>query len=95
MKIADSVSLRLIMTSYEISNTATPLAPPLKEISIFKITRNEPNDPEVPEIIICTMMMYGETLTAATRHNTSCSEDKYVLKSQVRRLPSMIIKERL
>ena len=43
----------------------------------FKLTQNKPNGPKGPENITCTMMMYGGGggVTAATGHNTSCSED--------------------
>ena len=40
-------------------------------------------DTKGPENIISTMMMYGRRCTATTRHNTSCSEDKYILIGKI------------
>ena len=48
---------------------------------LFKITQNESNDPKGSENIICTIMMYRETFTAATWHNISCSGVKLVLNT--------------
>ena len=48
----------------------------------FQISPNGLNDYKGPENIKYTKAKYGETLTATTRHNTNCSEEKYILRPQ-------------
>ena len=53
------------------------------------MTKNKLCDPKVPENIISLKVVYEETFTAATRHNTSCSEDKYFLNALMRQSMDM------
>ena len=76
-KRVDSVLLSLFICSNVLmQHCPRPLAPASAEL-YFKLTWNKSNDPKGPENIKslpwwCT----GRHFTAATRHDTSCSEDK-------------------
>ena len=46
-------------------------------LSFVKLIQNEPKDPKRPETILSALWYCtGRRFTAATLHNTSCSEDK-------------------